>query len=265
VTADTLRRPVGAPSALLQAAESRVVVEFFAFLAGSPLLGALPRGDGHPVLVLPGFIGTDESTGPLRWALRTLGYAAHGWDLGRNLGPTGFVLDGLEARLEILHRQHGEPLSLVGWSLGGIYARELARDNPRAVRQVITLGSPFRMRRDDRSSIQHLAERFEPSWRPDALRRALAERDKPPLDVPTTAIYSRTDGVVSWELCVDDAVGHHENVEVHGSHSGLGFNLAAVYAVADRLSQPAGHWRPFRPPLGLRCWYPRPVTHSPLD
>jgi pimeloyl-ACP methyl ester carboxylesterase len=260
-----MRRPVGAPSALLQAAESRVVVEFFAFMASSPLIGLLPRGDGHPVLVLPGFIGNDESTGPLRWALRTLGYEAHGWDLGRNVGPTDFVLDGMEARLEILHRQYGEPVSLVGWSLGGIYARELARDNPRAVRQVISLGSPFRMRRDDRSSIQHIAERFEASWRPDALRRALAEHEKPPLSMPSTAIYSRSDGVVSWELCVVDAAGDHENVEVYGSHTGLGFNPAAVYAVVDRLSQPAGTWRPFRPPLALRCWYPRPASHSPAD
>lgn len=263
MTPDTVRQPTGPPSALLQAAESRVIVEFFAFMASSPLIGLLPRGDGHPVLLLPGFIGTDESTSPLRWALRTLGYEAHGWELGRNLGPTDFVLDGMEARLEILHRQYGQPISLVGWSLGGIYARELARDNPGAVRQVITLGSPFRMRRDDRSSIQHLAERFEPTWRPDALRRALDERDKPPLQMPTTAIYSRSDGVVSWELCVVDAVGHHENIEVHGSHSGLGFNPAAVLAVVDRLALPAGHWRPFRPPLALSCWFPRPATRSP--
>lgn len=242
-----------------------MVVEFFGFLASSPCVGFLPRGDGHPVLVLPGFTGTDDSTEPLRWVLRTLGYEARGWDLGRNVGPTDFVLDGMEARLEILHRQYGEPVSLVGWSLGGIYARELARDNPAAVRQVVTLGSPFRMRRDDRSSIQHLADLFEESWRPGALRRALAERDKPPLPVPSTAIYSRSDGVVSWELCVDDAVGQHENVEVYGSHTGLGFNPWAVYAVADRLALHADGWRPFRPPLALRCWFPRAVDRSPAD
>lgn len=241
------------------------MVEFFAFLASSPWFTCLPRGDGHPVLVLPGFIGTDESTEPLRWVLRALGYEAHGWDLGRNVGPTDFVLDGMEARLEILHRQYGQPVSLVGWSLGGIYARELARDNPRAVRQVVTLGSPFRMRRDDRSSIQHLAERFEPAWRPDALRRALAESEKPPLPVPSTAVYSRSDGVVSWELCVDDAFGHHENVEIYGSHTGLGFNPAAVYVITDRLAVPAEGWKPFQAPLALRCWYPRPVSTSPTD
>lgn len=254
---------MGPPSTLLQVAETRVVVEFFAFLATSPCVGYLPRGDGHPVLVLPGFIGTDESTVPLRWVLRTLGYEAHGWDLGRNVGPTDHVLDGMEARLEILHRQYGQPVSLVGWSLGGVYGRELARDNPRAVRQVISLGSPFRMRRDDQSSIQHLAERFEKDWRPGALRRALAEREKPPLPVPSTAIYSRSDGVVSWELCVDEAIGQHENVEVYSSHTGLGFNPAAIYAVADRLAQPADEWQPFRAPLPLRCWYPRPARTSP--
>jgi pimeloyl-ACP methyl ester carboxylesterase len=215
--------------------------------------------------VLPGFIGSDDSTEPLRWVLRTLGYEAHGWDLGPNVGPTDFVLDGMEARLEILHRQYGQPVSIVGWSLGGVYGRELARDNPRAVRQVVTLGSPFRMRRDDQSSIQHLAERFEKDWRPDALRRSLSERDKPPLSVPTTAVYSRSDGVVSWQLCVDDMVGKHENIEIYGSHTGLGFNPSAIYAVADRLAQPVEDRRPFKAPLALRCWYPRPAQLSPAD
>jgi pimeloyl-ACP methyl ester carboxylesterase len=253
-------RPVRPPDQWLQWAESRMWFELSAFLAASPLLRSVGRGDRHPVLVLPGFSGDDHSTVPLRLVLRAQGYWTHGWGLGPNLGPTDRVLDGIEHRLDHLWNRHGRKVSLVGWSLGGVYARELARDHPHAVRQVITLGSPFRMREGDQSSVSHLADGLSSQWRADALRAAWAEQDKPPLPVPSTAIYSRTDGVVRWHICIDEESDQHENVEVFGSHSGLGFNPAAVYVVSDRLAQPEGDWRRFSAPPALRLLFPRPAS-----
>src|SRR5918998_641019 len=125
--------------------ESRAVLEFGAFAASAPALQLAPKGDGHPVLVLPGLAASDESTRPLRWFLRSRGYHTHGWRLGRNTGPSDRIRKGLRDRVRGIADQHGRPISLVGWSLGGIYAREIARLAPDAVRQVITLGSPFRL------------------------------------------------------------------------------------------------------------------------
>ena len=151
---------VRAPSPALQALEQFAVLEYGALVAASPFLRVAGRGDRHPVLVLPGFTASDRSTAPLRAFLRTHGYWVHGWGLGRNMGPTAAIVDGIEQRLVTLHQRHGVKVSLVGWSLGGIYARELARLHPESVRQVITLGSPFRLRDGDRSSATFLASRL---------------------------------------------------------------------------------------------------------
>ena len=88
----------------------------------------------------------------------------------------------------------------------------------------------------------------------------MREQDRPPLLVPATSIYSRTDGVAPWQTCIDEVREHAENIEVHGSHIGMGVNPAVVLAVLDRLGQPEGDWRPFAPPPGLRAWYPRPAS-----
>lgn len=253
-------RFTGAPHCLLRLAESRAIFEAGAFAASSPLLRIMGRGDQHPVLVLPGFTAGDLSTVPLRMTIRSQGYWAHGWNLGVNVGPTDRILDGIHARLEKLYERHQRPVSLVGWSLGGVYARELARDHPDTVRQVITLGSPFRLTMADRSSISGLVDYLSPAWSEEVLRLASEEADKPPLAVPSTAIYSRTDGVVRWHTCIDIAEGLHENIEVRGSHSGLGFNPAVIYAISDRLGQRADEWKPFKAPLPLRRFFPTPAT-----
>ncbi|MFV0524158.1 MAG: lipase family alpha/beta hydrolase [Acidimicrobiales bacterium] len=258
-------RTVEAPSPLLQLMESRVVFELGAFLASSPLLRMVGRGDNHPVLVLPGFIGGDDSTWALRAVLRAQGYWVHGWGLGQNLGPTDATLEGIHARLQELHDRHGARVSLVGWSLGGIYAREMARENPDAVRQVITLGSPFRMRDQDRSAASAISDRLEQFWQDEALRRSEAEHEKPPLQVPSTAIYSRTDGVVRWHACIDTEAPQRENLEVIASHVGLGVSPAVIFAISDRLAQPEGDWRRFTPPIYLRHLYPRPASFSDAE
>jgi pimeloyl-ACP methyl ester carboxylesterase len=211
------------------------------------LLRRAPRGDGHPVLVLPGFLAPEFSTAPLRHFLRALGYDARSWKLGVNRGPSNAVRVGLEARLRHLVERHRRKLSLVGWSLGGIYARELARAHPHAVRCVITLASPFR----DITATH--AARLVP-LRPDgrslheahALRAALAR----PIPVPTTSIYSRSDGIVHWQSCLEEPGPQRENVEVSCSHTGMGFHAGALEVIADRLAQPEGTWRPYRASRG---------------
>lgn len=213
----------------------RTWAAFAQFTAVVPLLTRAPKGDGHPVLVIPGFLASDLSTLPLRRLLGRLGYDAHGWALGRNVGPTKAVVDGLTRAVhEVGRRSDTGTVSLVGWSLGGVYGRELARRFPERVRQVITLGSPFNTM--------------------DLGFGATAD----PLLVPSTALYTRSDGIVDWRTTVQRTDERSENVEVRGSHCGLGVNPAAVLAMADRLAQPAGEWAPFRPPAALRRWYPRP-------
>jgi hypothetical protein len=233
------------PSELLLALElPRAAGEIGVLGPALPLLRRAPRGDGHPVLVLPGFTADDLSTRILRWFLRDRGYFVHGWRLGPNLGPDARITSGLRDRVRAVADRHGRAMSIVGWSLGGIYAREIARAAPAgSVRQVITMGSPFRMRDGSGSNAMALYERVAPA-------RAATFPPRPvqttsPLPVPTTAIYTRTDGVVDWRSCVADDGATSESVEVPGSHSGLGHNPAALWVVADRLAQPEGEWRPF--------------------
>lgn len=252
-------RPLEAPPWRLRAMEQFAAAEFGAFLAASPVLRLAGRGDEHPVLVLPGFITSDLSTAPLRWLLRGQGYWVHGWRLGRNVGPNPRIVDGIRDRLADLYERHHRPVSLIGWSLGGIYAREMARENPAAVRQVITLGSPFRFGTEDRGSVSGLYDRLNPDPA-TFFDRDVHEADRVPLEVPATAIYSRADGVVRWHACIEAEGPLRENIEVRGSHSGLGFNPAVLLAISDRLAQREGSWRPFRPPPGTSALFPRPAT-----
>ena len=197
--------------------------------AAAPLLARSRRGDGHTVLVMPGLGASDLSTRPLRRFLRTLGYDVHGWGLGRNAGPSTRMLDGVARRFTDLHGRDGKPVSIVGWSMGGIFGRRVARLNPESVRQVITLGSPFRMMTGTTSAS---------------------------LGVPSTAVYSKTDGIAPWQSCQDGSGARCESIEVVGSHCGLGHHPAVLHVVADRLAQPAGTWQPFEPAGLWRPWFP---------
>jgi pimeloyl-ACP methyl ester carboxylesterase len=204
--------------------------------------------------VLPGLLASDTSTAVLRRYLRLLGYQVRGWTLGRNVGPTAAVLDGLPAVLSGLASETGGPVSVIGWSLGGIYARELARQQPAQVREVITLGSPFALT-DPRQSHADRAYQRRASMHASS-RVPGREQLRLPIAVPSTAVYSRRDGIVSWQACIEPETTLHTNVEVRCAHLGFGVDPATLWLIADRLAVPAGERREFRPPAGLRSLYP---------
>jgi pimeloyl-ACP methyl ester carboxylesterase len=256
------RTPKSAPSAHelpapgmgLLALELRAFWEFGAVLPAWPALMQAPRGDGHAVIVFPGLAASDTSTFPLRRYLESLGYEVAGWQQGSNFGPRAGVLESIKRRVLETQQQSGRKLSLVGWSLGGVYAREIAKELPDAVRCAITLGTPFAG-----------GPRSTNAWRLYEMvsgRKIDREADNfelkkaPP--VPTTSVYSKTDGIVAWQGSIQSdapGIGHPqtENIEVLASHFGIGLNPSAWWAVADRLAQPEGQWKPFRKPkmLGL--------------
>ncbi len=237
----------GPPSPLLTLTElPRAIAELGSLSIAAPLLAGAPRGDGHPVIVLPGFLAGDSATAILRTYLRLLGYDAHRWELGRNLGPRSIGAEGehLLARLHAVHADTDQQVSLVGWSLGGIMARLIARQAPAAVRQVITLGSPFagnpRATRVWRAYEVLAGHRIDD---PDTRRRM--EQSAAPLPMPSTAIYSREDGIVPWQDCFNGAADNPHNLAVYGSHWGLCVNPTVLYAIADRLARPADDTTPF--------------------
>ena len=232
---------IRAPGALLLALEGRAPWEFAASVAATPWLRRLPKGDGHPVLVLPGLAANDLTTLPMRTFLKDRGYQALPWQQGLNLGPREGVLDALRERVRSLHRADGQKISLLGWSLGGVYARELAKEMPELVRCVITLGSPF-AGPPQATNAWWLFERVSGHPEPDAEMQA-ALRVAPP--VPTTSIFSRTDGIVAWQCSLNPPGPLAENIEVHASHIGLGLNPLAMVAIVDRLGQDPANWQSF--------------------
>lgn len=222
--------------------------EFATSIGLLPFVPMLPKGDGHPVLVLPGFLATDGSTRWLRNLLGNLGYRTHGWGLKRNLGPTEDVVNGLPALVDHIVQESGRRVTVIGWSLGGVYARHLGARTPDLVRSIITMGTPVR---SDVRDLSNASAAFE------ALRGAHVPGyplldDGAPLQTPVTAMHTRSDGVVPWEACLVERARNAENLRVRGSHIGLGHNPAVVYVVADRLAQPDGEWAPIDVPAAYR-------------
>lgn len=235
-----------APLARHTGMEWMTALEMVRAQRGRSRLRNLPKGDGHPVLVLPGFLAGRASTKFLRNVLRDLGYYAHDWHLGTNLGVNPEVEDKLRTRVNELYDQHQRKISLIGWSAGGIYSREVAREYPDLVRNVITLGSPIRgnVQASRAWRLYRAVNRGEhlESLMSDEAKFGRAE----PLPVPTTCIYSRTDGIVSWECCTSLPAPTTENIEVSGTHLGYGHNMQVLRIIADRLALPEGDWIPYR-------------------
>jgi pimeloyl-ACP methyl ester carboxylesterase len=238
-----------APSPLLLAMEGRAFFEWAAYLAAWPLLARAAHGDGHPVLVLPGLTAGDASTWPLRKFIERCGYAVYPWELGLNCGPRDGVVRKLLARIRAIEREHDRKVSLVGWSLGGAMARVLAVREPKRVRCVITLGSPLGGH-PKATNAWRLFEWVSGVRADDPRLRALMSRHP---TAPSTSILSKSDGIVSWPMSLIPQNAQSENIEVSASHFGMGAHPAVLWAIADRLSQPEGKWKPFSRD-GLRSW-----------
>jgi pimeloyl-ACP methyl ester carboxylesterase len=200
----------------------------------------LPAGDGHPVIVYPGLGADTAAVQPLVQCCVSLGYAAMDWGRGLNGGPGGALDDWLAelaADVQAIADDQQRRVSLIGWSLGGVFAREIARLAPGAVRQVITLGTPITGGGAHHTNVGWLYQAFN-SQAPVA-DAALAQRLGAPLPVPSTSIYSRSDGVVHWQACTsqddDDEI---DSVEVDASHLGLIWHPEVLAVVAERLSRP---------------------------
>ncbi|RZV43367.1 MAG: alpha/beta hydrolase [Acidimicrobiales bacterium] len=233
-----------APSLFWTMVEGRSVVELSWFYSLRLAMKRLPKGDGHPVITFPGFFASDASTRPMRSLLDDLGYTTFGWGLGRNLIFDDHREESMRELLREVYRHQERKVSLIGWSLGGVFAREIAKNHPDLVRSVITLGSPISgdMEHSNARRLFHLIN-GEPEL--EMMERLRTLRDAPP--VPCTSIYTKTDGVVAWRGSLQDESEIAENIQVPASHVGLGVNPLVMYAMADRLAQAEGEWKPFAP------------------
>jgi pimeloyl-ACP methyl ester carboxylesterase len=204
-------------------------------MAQLPLLRLTEPGGTGPVMVLPGFMADDTPTWLLRRFLDMLGYRSYPWGGGVNRGRALDHLPGLRQKLVAMAEQWGAPASLVGWSRGGILARELARDDPALVRSVVTLGTPVRGGVHG-TSIGRWVSR-ETGLTPEQLARLLEQRAQRSIEVPITAVYSRTDGVVAWQSCIDETNPHVRHQQVDSSHLGLVANARVYRHVAAALAR----------------------------
>lgn len=187
--------------------------------------------DRHPVLVVPGFLGSDFSTSFLRKFITEMGHPAFGWGLGRNLGDLEDLVR-LTQNLEKIYAKYNQKVTLIGWSLGGVYARELAKQNPQLVHQVITLGSPFK----GLNAPNHARWVFDLMGKEDQLSPEEMAKIPEPAPVLTTAVYTKQDGIVPWQMCMEDEEDSlHRNIEVWGSHCGLIFNPKVLEIVVAQL------------------------------
>jgi pimeloyl-ACP methyl ester carboxylesterase len=230
---------------------ARSVLDLTGLLLATPWLRNAPRGDGHPVLVLPGLLATDASTWALRRFVSHLGYPVYGWGLGRNQGPTAAIVAGIPGAVRRLADDFEQPVSLIGWSLGGIFARQQARATPDLVRQVITLGSPFGLSSPAQTRAHPAFARYS-----DRHVTGIPPPDSRPLPVPSTSVYSRADGIVAWQTCREGSGPQRESIAVRSSHLGFGHHPAVMWLVADRLAQHRDSWQPFVPPADMRALYP---------
>ncbi len=247
--------PIKAPSKLLFLTEGgRAALGLGVYAMTHKLLKNAPKGDGHPVLVAPGFMTSDRVTVILRNFLNHLGYEALTWDLGINLGRPEYAYRMLE-RVEEIQKDYHSKVSIIGWSLGGVFAREVARLQPESVRQVITLGSPFR----DILGQNHGRWLYDLLHGPNGINiedELLQDMAKSP-PVPTTAIYSKEDGIVNWQHCIEEEEGPlTQNIQVAGSHCGLGHNPSVLYCIAERLAQDDDQWERFDPRGLIKLLYP---------
>ncbi len=250
------------PNLLYTLLEGRAALELAAVPLALPLLQSLPRGDGHPVMVMPGFSADDSTTKVLRYLLRKQGYAVQSWGFSRNTGLAGNIEERVAERVEKLSKRSNRKVSLIGHSLGGLIARHVAHDVPDSVRQVITVGSPNGIDMTASNVTRLLAKVYE-TLNPESIIHgsslqftpARLERWRRSPAVPLTAIYSRTDGIVHWNSCLDpEEHQFSENVRIPSSHIGMVHHPMTLWVIANRLAQPEGEWQPFREKGAYSLW-----------
>lgn len=233
--------------ALLGTEPWRAAMEFVSFkLNNFKPKSPVRAGDGHPVVIFPGLATDGSGVAPLRDYCESLGYRAIDWGWGYNTGPTGDLDEWLAAlashTAKLLH-PYSKPATLIGWSLGGIYAREMGKMLAPKVRQVITIGTPFNAEADH-TNVGWLFRLL--SGTPATIAPELSKRLRTPPPLPTTSIYSRSDGVVAWETCRHATRSRWvQDIEVNSSHIGMGWNPAVLQIVADRLRQQPANWQPY--------------------
>lgn len=227
--------PIRPPSRRASLLEGLTAFEPARFAANSLRVARQPRGDGRAVVVLPGFGAGDGSTAPMRGYLRSLGYDALGWGLGRNGGDVQALTVAMLGRVDRLAERAGTKVPLIGWSLGGVIAREVARERPDLVEQVITFGSPV-VGGPKYTRVGEVYRRRGANL--DQIEAIVDQRNRRPITVPVTAIYTRTDGIVAWRACIDRLSPDVEHVEVRTTHLGLGVHHEVFIEVASRLANP---------------------------
>ena len=228
--------PLEAPHPSSVFREARSLIELPRLLLNFPELTRQPRGNGQPILILPGIGSGDVSTALLKGYLRLLGYRARGWGLGRNSGDAVALLPKILKRAAGLARRSNQKVHLIGWSFGGYLARELARERADLIDHVFTLGTPV----VGGPKYTVFAKRFQSRGIDvEAMAAAIEIRNQISMCTPVIAIYSRRDGVVSWRACIDNNGTNVEHVEVRTTHFGFGFSPDVYKIIAQRLAASA--------------------------
>ncbi len=260
----------GAPHRLYSLMEVRALAEMALLPLAWPMLSTAPQGDGHPVLLLPGFMADELTLVAIKAYLGGRGYDVQTWGLGRNIGFQRRHAEALEQKIRHLHHHTGRKVTLIGWSLGGVFALYGAHEAPECVRQIITLGSPVSVDAAGSQSPRLVKALYRMVAHPMGPNvhvmqpRVKKLREHLVPSVPMSCLYSISDGVVPPQEATIDAPEHgYENIRVAGSHTGLGFNAMVLCILADRLAQPEGGWTPFKP-AGLSGMAYRAMTHAML-
>ena len=259
----------GSPHLLHSLTEWRALFEIATLPSMIPALSMAPQGDGHPVLLLPGFMGDESTLAALKYFLQSRGYDVQTWGFGRNVGFHSRHAQALEQKIRYLHHRTGRKVSLVGWSLGGVFGLYAAHHATECVRCLITLGSPLSIDPEGSHSppiVKALYRMIAHPLGPVAhvMQPRVKKMRAAPPRVPMSCLYTLSDGVVPpQEATIAGDPALHENIRVAGSHTGLGFNAMVLCIVADRLAQPEGRWQPFKP-QGVGGAIYRTLTHAAL-
>ena len=231
-----INKKIPSPPLFNMVMESRSLLEWSSIYCLYPFIPKRIKGKGKPVLLIPPYLGDDSSTTFVRKYLKSLGFSTYKWELGFNMVKSHYI-PRLEEKLADIYQQHQEKVSIVGWSGGGIFAKIMANRHPDQVEQILTIGSPIWGVMDMKTPVYGLMEFFRGKSLKERNERFLAELEPIPT-VPVTCIYTKTDGLIPWKHCMEAETYRKniKNIEVFGSHSGMGANVSVLLVTANMLS-----------------------------